>query len=119
MAVTGSGKGPLAPDRSVDTHGLLSGELNHGSMYLVDPRAYAQRVMHPGAWLPKSIRRHLIARDRQPTHSRLDCLEAGLTGTLSTAYSRRRAKELEQAFRNGDVSYEDACLGMEQLDGEP
>lgn len=88
-------------------------------MYLVDPRAYAQRVMHPGAWLPKSIRRHLIARDRQPTHSGLDCLEAGLTGTLSTAYSRRRAKELEQAFRNGDVSYEDACLEMEQLDGEP
>ena len=37
----------------------------------------------------------------------------------STAYSRRRAKELEQDFRNGDVSYEDACLEMEQLDGEP
>ena len=59
------------------------------------------------------------ARDRQPTPSRLDYLEAGLTGTLSTAYSRRRVKELEQAFRNGDVSYEDACLEMEQLDGEP
>ena len=88
-------------------------------MYLVDPRAYAQRVMHPGAWLPKPIRRHLVVRDRQPTNSRLDYLEAGLTGTLSTASSRRRAKELEQAFRNGDVAYEDACLEMEQLDGEP
>ena len=42
-----------------------------------------------------------------------------MTGTLSTDFSRRRAKELEQAFRNGDVSYEDACLEMEQLDGEP
>lgn len=71
------------------------------------------------AWLPKPFRRHLIARDRQPTHSKLDYLEAGLTGTLSTDSSRRRAKELEQAFRNGDVAYEDACLEMEQLDGEP
>ncbi|MFF2243277.1 hypothetical protein ACFVTM_03730 [Arthrobacter sp. NPDC058130] len=75
--------------------------------------------MHPGTWFPKSIRRHLITRDQQPTHSRLDYLEAGMTGTLSTAYSRRRAKELEQAFRNGDVSYEEACLEMESLDGEP
>jgi hypothetical protein len=75
-------------------------------MYLVHPRAYAHR-------------RHETARDQQPTHSRLDYLEAGITGTLSTAYSRRRAKELEQAFRTGNVSYEDACLEMEQLDGEP
>jgi hypothetical protein len=88
-------------------------------MFLVDPRAYAQRVMHPGAWLPKSIHRHLTARNRQPMHSWLDCLESGITGTLRTASSRRRAKELEQAFRNGDVSYEDACLEMEQLDGVP
>ena len=88
-------------------------------MYLVDPRAYADRLMHPGAWFHATIRRHLPARDRQPTHSRLDYLEAGLTGTLRTAYSRRRDKELEQAFRNGEVSYDDACLEMEQLDEEP
>lgn len=75
--------------------------------------------MHAGAWLPKPIRRFLTARDRQPTHSRLDYLEAGLTGKLSTDSSQRRAKELEHAFRNGNVSYEDACLEMEQLDGEP
>ncbi len=88
-------------------------------MYLVDPRAYAQRLLHPGEWFHLTTRRTLTARDRKPTHSRLDYLEAGLTGTLSTAYSRRRAKELEQAFRHGDVSYEEACLEMEQLDGEP
>ena len=96
--------------------------MNHGSMYLVDPRAYAHRLMHPGAWFRATIRRHVPARDhardQQPTHSRFDYLEAGLTGTLSTAHSRRRAKELERAFRNGDVSYEDACLEMEQLEGE-
>lgn len=88
-------------------------------MYLVDPRAYAQRVMHPGTWFHKTTRRHPIAGNHEPTHSRLDYLEASLTGTLSTASSRRRARELEQAFRNGEVSYEDACLEMEQLDGEP
>ncbi|MEV5054016.1 hypothetical protein [Arthrobacter sp. LAR12-1-1.1] len=88
-------------------------------MYLVDPRAYAQHLMHPGTWFHKTSRRHGTARDRQPTDSRLDYLEAGMTGTVSTAYTRRRAKELEQAFRNGDVSYEEACLEMEQLDGEP
>ena len=86
-------------------------------MYLVDPRAYADRLMHPGAWFPKLIRRHLI--DQKPTHSRLDYLEAGMTGTLSSAYRRRRAKELDQAFRNGDVSYDAACLELESLDGEP
>ena len=86
-------------------------------MYLVDPRAYAQRVMHPGAWFRTAICRHLVAQGQQPKHSRLDYLESGLTGTLSTASSRRRARELEQAFRRGDVSYEDACLEMEQLDG--
>ena len=42
-----------------------------------------------------------------------------MTGTLSSAYRRRRAKELDQAFRNGDVSYEAACLELESLDGEP
>jgi hypothetical protein len=88
-------------------------------MYLVDPRAYAYRLMHPGVWFRTAVCRHLVAQGQQPTHSRLDSLEAGLTGTLSTAYSRRRAKELEQSFRNGDVSYEDACLEMEQLDGGP
>jgi hypothetical protein len=92
-------------------------------MYLVDPRAYAYRLMHPGAWFHATIRRHVPARDhardQQPTRSRIDYLEAGITGTLSTAYSRRRAKELERAFRNGDVSYDEACLEMEQLDGEP
>ena len=92
-------------------------------MYLVDPRAYAHRLMHPGAWFRATVSRRVPARDhardQQPTHSRFDYLEAGLTGTLSTAQSRRRAKELEQAFRNGDVSYEDACLEMEALDGEP
>ncbi len=56
---------------------------------------------------------------RAAAHSRFDYLEAGLTGTLSTPYSRRKAKELEHAFRNGDISYEDACLEMEQLEGEP
>ncbi|PVZ55948.1 hypothetical protein [Arthrobacter sp. H-02-3] len=86
-------------------------------MYLVDPRAYAQRLLHPGAWFLTSIRRHLTAGEQRPAHSRLDYLEAGITGTVSTAYTRRRAKELEQAFRNGEVSYEDACLEMEQLDG--
>ena len=76
--------------------------------------------MHPGAWFPKSNRRHLIARDQpQPTHSRLDYLEAGLTGQVSSAYRRRRAQELDQAFRKGDISYTDACLEMEALDGEP
>ena len=88
-------------------------------MYLVDPRAYAHRLMHPGDWFRESVGRHLIARDQQPTHSRLDYLEAGMTGTLSTAYGRRRAKEIEQAFRSGEVTYEDACLEMEALDGEP
>jgi hypothetical protein len=86
-------------------------------MYLVDPRAYAHRLMHPGAWFPTSIRLHLI--EQQPTHSRLDYLEAGMTGTVSSAYRRRRAQELDQAFRNGDVSYEAACLELEALDGEP
>ncbi len=73
--------------------------------------------MHPGAWLPKSNRRHLI--DQQPTLSRLDYLEAGMTGTVSSAYRRRRAQELDQAFRNGEISYTDASLEMEALDGEP
>ena len=86
-------------------------------MYLVVPRAYAQRLVHPGARIFTSIRRHVAARKQRSTHSRLDYLEAGLTGTVSTAYTRRRAKELERAFRNGDVSYEDACLEMEQLEG--
>ena len=72
--------------------------------------------MHPNAWFPTSIRRHLI---EQPTHSRLDYLEAGMTGTVSSAYRRRRAQELDQAFRNGDVSYEAASLELEALDGEP
>ena len=93
--------------------------MNHGCMYLVDPRAYAYRLMHPGAWFRASLGRHLIIREQQPTHSRLDYLEAGVTGTLGSAYARRRARELEQAFRNGEVSYEDACLELEQLDGEP
>ena len=88
-------------------------------MYLVDPRAYARRLIHPGAWFHTTIRRHRTARDQQPTHSRLDYLEAGVTGTLGSAYKRRRAKEIERAFRKGDVSYEDACLELEQLDGEP
>ncbi len=87
-------------------------------MYLVDPRAYAHRLLHPGSWFHPAVRRLLSARGEQP-HSRLDYLEAGLTGTLRTPYSRRKAKELEHAFRNGDISYEDACLEMEQLDGEP
>jgi hypothetical protein len=87
-------------------------------MYLVDPRAYAHRLLHPGGWFHAAVRRPLGARGEQP-HYRLDYLEAGLTGTLSTPYSRRRAKELERAFRSGDISYEDACLEMEQLDGEP
>ena len=87
-------------------------------MYLVDPRAYAHRLLHPGSWFHAAVRRSLNARGEQP-HSRLDYLEAGLAGSLSTPYSRRRAKELERAFRSGDISYEDACLEMEQLDGEP
>jgi hypothetical protein len=88
-------------------------------MYLVDPRAYAHRLLHPGAWFRESVGRHLIARVQQSTHSRLDYLEAGLTGTLSTADSRPRAKELEQEFRSGTISYEDACLELEALDEEP
>ncbi|MFF2030606.1 hypothetical protein [Arthrobacter sp. NPDC058192] len=88
-------------------------------MYLVDPRAYARRLMHPGAWFHSKTRLHLVAQARQPAHSRLDYLETGLTGTSSTSYSRRRVKELEQVFRNGGVSYDDACLEMEALDGEP
>jgi hypothetical protein len=75
-------------------------------------------LLHPGSWFHPAIRRILSVRGEQ-LHSRLDSLEAGLTGTLSTPYSRRKAKELEQAFRSGDISYEDACLQMEQLDGEP
>ena len=87
-------------------------------MYLVDPRAYAYRVMHPGVWFRTAICRHLVTQGHRPTHARLDYLEAGITGTLGTAYARRRAKELEQAFRKGEVSYEDACLEMEQIDEE-
>ena len=87
-------------------------------MYLVDPRAYAYRVMHPGVWFRTAICRHLVAQGHRPTHSRLDYLEAGITGRLGSAYSRSRAKELEQAFRNGDVSYEDACQELEQIDEE-
>ncbi|WP_223983993.1 hypothetical protein [Arthrobacter sp. NicSoilB8] len=75
--------------------------------------------MHPGAWFRGAIRRHATGRDQQARHSRLDYLEAGMTGTLGTAYARRRAVEIERDFRNGDISYEDACLELEQLDGEP
>jgi hypothetical protein len=87
-------------------------------MYLVDPRAYARRLMHPGAWFTANWR-HTTARGRAPTKFRLDYLETGLAGTVSTAYGRRRVKELEQAFRNGEVSYADACSEMEALDGQP
>ncbi|MET3920744.1 hypothetical protein ABIB26_001676 [Arthrobacter sp. UYEF20] len=29
------------------------------------------------------------------------------------------ASGLERAWRNGEISYQDACNGMEELDGEP
>ena len=88
-------------------------------MHLVDPKAYAHRLMHPRAWFLESVHRQGIGRDQQPGPSLLDYLEAGVTGTVSSAYTRRRAGELERAFRNGEVSYSEACLEMEQLDEEP
>jgi hypothetical protein len=111
--------GRCLPDYSEESRGPLSGEVNHGSMYLVVPRAYARRrLMHLGSWF-NAKRRRVTARERQPSPSRRDYLEAALTGTLSTPYGRGRVKELEQAFRNGEVSYEDACLEVEALHGAP
>jgi hypothetical protein len=87
-------------------------------MYFVIPRAHARRLVHLGSWF-NAQRQSMTDRGRQPSPSRRDYLEATLTGTVSTPYVRGRVKELYQAFRNGEVSYEDACLEAEALHGEP
>ncbi|MET3922262.1 hypothetical protein ABIB26_003221 [Arthrobacter sp. UYEF20] len=87
-------------------------------MYLVDARAYEHRSPHFSIWFRTMIRRHLIPGDPHPTYSRFDHLD-GLPGPTGSTYRKRIASGLEQAWRDGEISYRDACHGMEELDGEP
>lgn len=43
----------------------------------------------------------------------------GLTGRTGGKYRTCRARELEQAWRDGDICYRDACEELEELDAEP
>ncbi len=43
----------------------------------------------------------------------------GLTGRTGGKYWQSRARELEHAWRNGDICYRDACEELAELDAEP
>ncbi|MET3923810.1 hypothetical protein [Arthrobacter sp. UYEF20] len=87
-------------------------------MYLVDAGASEHRSPRFGIWFRAMIRRHLLTKDPHRTCSRLDRLD-GLPGPMGSTYRQRRAQELERAWQNGEISYQNACDEMEELDGEP
>ena len=68
------------------------------------------------AWIRRVIRRHMIAHDTNPTYSHLDHLD-GL-GTSASRYRKRMYKKLERAWRNGEITYEEACERVAELNGE-
>ena len=86
-------------------------------MYLVHSRADEHRFPGRGPWFRQAIR-HLVCADPHPANPRLHYLD-GLTGRLGGAYRQGRARELELAWRDGEISYRVACDELEELDGEP
>jgi hypothetical protein len=69
------------------------------------------------AWIP-TVRRHLIADDTHPTYSHLDHLD-GLPRTSPGRYRKRMLNELEHAWRNGEITYQEACEQAAELIGDP
>ncbi len=90
-------------------------------MYLVHPRARGRHVPRLGAWFRQAVRPHQADTSRQPATPRVHYLDYldGLTGRTGGTYRQGRAKELEQAWRDGEISYRTACCELEELDGEP
>ena len=84
-------------------------------MFLVGPRLYSRHVP-PGTRLLTAAGQH---RAETKTRGKYSHYLDGLTGRTGSNYLQCKADELEQAWRNGQISYQDACDELEELDGEP